>query len=150
VPGDGQALCAFIRRLVALRKSQPVLRRRTFLTGRSGEPPDVLWLDPSGVEMTESGWADPGRRTLGMLLDGDAIPETNAHGERVRGDTLLILLSADPGSVQFTLPARGGGCRWEQLIDTNDPEGPADIVSGGTLLTLAPHSARVFRFTAGA
>jgi glycogen operon protein len=150
VPPDGLALSAFIRRLVALRKSQPVLRRRTFLTGRSAEPPDVLWLDPNGGEITEAGWADPGRRTLGMLLDGDAIPETNAEGERVQGDTLLILLSADAAPVTFTLPRNRHGSGWEQLIDTNDPEGPAHVVSGGTLLTLAPHSGRVFRLTAGA
>jgi glycogen operon protein len=149
VPSDGRALSAFIRRLVALRKSQPVLRRRTFLTGRSGDPPDVLWLDPNGVEMTEAGWADPGRRALGMLLDGEAIPETNASGERVRGDTLLILLSADAGPVRFTLPERRNGSGWEQLIDTNDPEGPAHVVPGGTRLTLAPHSARVLRLTTG-
>jgi glycogen operon protein len=150
VPPDGLALSAFMRRLVALRRSQPVLRRRTFLTGRSGDPPDVLWLDPNGVEMTEASWADPGRHTLGMLLDGKAIPETNAQGERVQGDTLLILLSADASPVPFSLPAGGHGSRWEQLIDTNDPDGPANAVSGGARLTLAPHSARVFRLAAGA
>jgi len=149
LPADGRALSAFVRRLVALRKSQPVLRRRTFLTGRSGDPPDVLWLDPNGGELTEAGWADPARRTLGMLLDGEAIPETNAHGERVRGDTLLILLSADGRSVPFTLPQSRHGSGWEQLIDTNDPEAPAHVVPGGTRLTLAPHSARVLRLTAG-
>ena len=71
-----------------------------------------------------------------MLLDGEAIPETNVHGERVRGDTLLILLSADAGPVAFILPARGGG--WSTT--TNDPKGlrlmskPGGSIDAGSTL----------------
>ena len=56
-------------------------------------------------------------RALGVILSGDAISELGARGERVRDDTLLILLNAQDTGVPFALPARPG-CTWELVLDT--------------------------------
>ena len=65
---------------------------------------DIAWLDPSGREMTDETWNSPDVRCLGVRLDGDAIDEVDERGERIVGDTLLILLNAGDEPVPFTLP----------------------------------------------
>jgi glycogen operon protein len=125
---------------VALRESQPVLRRRTFLNGRKPGEADVLWLRPEGGEMQDADWHDPSRRTLGILLDGDNIRERDARGEPVRGDTLLILLNAAPVPVDFVLPYPNR--RWECLL-TSTPEPPPAALEGSGRMDA--HSSAVLR-----
>ena len=68
---------------------------------------DVAWLAPDGREMTDEAWNADFVRSLGMLLPGTAIEETNERGEPITGDTLLILLNAHSDKVPFTLPDTG-------------------------------------------
>ena len=141
---EQERFCDFVERLIALRRSQPVLRRRTFLSGRGPSAPDVLWLRPDGQEMTDADWGDPERRVLGVLLDGSAIAETDAHGRPIVGDTLLILLNAGAKDVRFVMPLHKAR-RWERLVDTADPEGPASFIDAGLGRRLRARSAAVFR-----
>jgi isoamylase len=141
---EEQHFCLFVERLIALRASQPVLRRRTFLSGRRPGAADVLWLRPDGQEMTERDWNDPERRTLAVLLDGGAIAETDARGRQVMGDTLLILMNAGPDDAAVVLPRRKGS-RWVRVIDTADPDGPAREVDCGAEWPLPGRSAVVFK-----
>jgi glycogen operon protein len=134
----------FVRRLIALRASQPVLQRRTFLNGRRPGAADVLWLRPDAAEMTDADWNDGERRVLGVLLNGDAIPETDTHGRPISGDTLLILLNSGHDDTPFTLPQRTH-TRWERLVDTADPEESAFSVGSGSTWIASAHSAAVFR-----
>jgi glycogen operon protein len=143
---DDADFLAFAQRLVALRREQPVLRRRTFLSGRRPGAADVLWLRTDGHEMTDADWNNQEDRALGALLDGEAIAETDAHGQRIVGDTLLILFNASSTGATFTLPVRGHGTRWVALADTADPEslGPPNM---GPTRTLLGRSAVVLRLT---
>jgi glycogen operon protein len=134
----------FVRRLIAFRASQPTLRRRTFLRGRGQGAADVLWLRPEGGEMSNGEWNDPNRRTLGMLLDGHAIRETDAHGEPIVGDTLLVVLNAAPDNVSFVIPG-DPGVAWERCLDTSRPEDPAAAVEAGSAWPVMARSAVVFR-----
>ena len=118
---DQRDLLAFTRRLVALRAAHPVLRRRTFFQGhgiRGTKVTDILWFDTTGHEMTDATWNAPQARSLGVMLVGDAITDLDARGERVRDDTLLILLNAHDADVPFALPAITG-CSWELVLDTD-------------------------------
>jgi glycogen operon protein len=141
---EDAAFLEFSKRLIALRKSQPVLRRRTFPAGRPAGAADVLWLGPDGEEMTESDWNDGERRILGVLLDGQEILEQDARGERIVGDTLLILLNAGDEDVLWTLPAHNGN-QWECAINSADPDAEPERVDS---FTLVAHSSAVFRLTA--
>jgi glycogen operon protein len=143
VNDEDRRLYRFVQQLLTLRASQAVLLRRTFLRGRPNAT-DVLWLRPDGHEMTPADWNDAERRALGVLLDGHAIPETNAHGRIVTGDTLLILLNAGPDDVRFVMPRRKGS-RWERVVDTADPEGRPRKVEGGAVCRVTGRSAAVFR-----
>jgi isoamylase len=120
----------FVEKLIALRRSQPVLQRRTFLSGRQPGASDVLWLRPDGTEMTDAEWGDAECRTIGVLLDGHAIRECDRQGRPIVGDTLLILLNASDNDVQFVLPRRKGSS-WERVIDTADPQSQPRKVTAG-------------------
>jgi isoamylase len=151
---EAEALLAFTRRLIALRKAQPVLHRRSFFQGRAirGEGiKDIMWLDASGREMTDSGWAAPEARSLGVLLAGDAIDEVDERGRRVSGDTLLVLYNAAPAPVTFVLPADGARGKagdnpaWESLLETEDPDRAARFFAAGDRFPLAGRAIAVFK-----
>jgi glycogen operon protein len=144
VSGDEAAFLDFLRRLVAFRASQPTLRRRTFLRGRSEGHADVVWLRPEGGEMTNGEWNDPRRRALGMLLDGHSILETNAQGEPIVGDTLLVILNAGADNLEFMMPGKAG-VSWERCVDTSSPDDAAAAVEAGTAWPVMARSAVVFR-----
>ena len=144
VAADEARFLDFVRRIVAFRASQPTLRRRTFLRGRGQGHADVLWLRPEGGEMTNGEWYDAGRRTLGMLLDGHAILETDAHGEPIVGDTLLVVLNASPDPVSFLMPGDPGAI-WERCLDSSRPDDPDAPVEAGTTWPAMARSAVVFR-----
>ena len=133
-----------LRSSFALRASQPVLQRQTFLNGRRPGVSDVLWLRPEGGEMTDADWNDPSRRALGMLLDGDAILESDVHGRRITGDTLLVLFNTGEGEVNFTLPVREGRT-WMLEIDTADAARPAPALRGQATVMMTDRSVMVFR-----
>jgi isoamylase len=143
---EGRALAAFARKLVALRRNFPVLRRGRFLTGALDEAAgvkDVAWLTPSGTEMGPEQWEDPGTRCFGMLLDGRA----QATGIRrpASDATLLLVANAHHDAVEFSLPEPPAGQHWLLLVDTNRPEvdepepfefGHPFLVTGRSLLLL--------------
>ena len=86
-------------------KSEP--RRRRFFHGRplrgSGIG-DIGWFTPAGTEMTEADWDEGDAKAMGVFLNGRAIPGRDARGERVAGDSFLVLLNAGTETVGFTLP----------------------------------------------
>ncbi len=119
-----QEFLDFTRRVIRIWKDHPVLRRRKFFQGRrirGAEVQDIAWLDPTGAEMTDEMWNSPDVRVLGVRLNGDAIQEVNERGERIAGDTLLLMLNAGAEPISFVLPATSPIERWETLIDTADP-----------------------------
>jgi glycogen operon protein len=142
---DQQEIMTFVQSLLALRASQPVLQRRTFLSGRRTGTIDVLWLRPNGAEMTAADWNDPERRTLGMLLDGNGILERDAQGELITGDTLLILLNAGVEDVLFTLPARLPSV-WTCLVDSAAADEKVPYRPATNWL-LKHHSSAIFTLT---
>lgn len=121
---------AFVKRVVQIRRDQPVLKREEFLQGRQtgdSELKDVTWFAPSGKEMEESIWNDPAARSFGMRLAGDAIEETDERGERIVGDTLLLLVNAHHEDIRFTLPSQRPGFQWRLALDTAETEDPVNV-----------------------
>jgi glycogen operon protein len=137
-------LLAFVERLVAFRATQPVLRRRTFLSGRQPGRADVLWLHPDGREMGDAEWANPEGRALGMLLDGRAILETDAHGQELVGDSVLVLFNASAAAAVFTLPHGAERAAWTRQLDTASPDDPALTLAGGERWRLPARSASIW------
>ncbi len=116
-----EALLGFTMRMLRLRQSQPVLQRRRFFRGatfRDSSLKDLAWFRPDGQEMTPEDWEQPYVRSLGYLLGGDTIATSDERGQRVVGDTLLVLMNAHHEPVSYTLPDIDWGEAWEILIDT--------------------------------
>jgi glycogen operon protein len=143
-----RALCDFTSRLIRLRLSQPVLRRRKYFQGRSirGRK-DVAWLAPDGREMDDAAWNADFVRSLGMLLNGNAIEEMNEVGEPVVGDTLLLLLNAHSDEVSFTLPPLEPEQQWLQIIDTREAATAERALKGGEAYPVAGRAVAVFKVT---
>ncbi|MBA3295919.1 MAG: glycogen debranching protein GlgX [Acidobacteria bacterium] len=150
---DQHECLEFTTRLIRIWRENPVLRRRKFLQGRrirGAEVTDITWLDPSGREMTDEAWSSPGVRCIGMRLHGDAIDEADERGQRVVGDTLLVMLNGHDSDVPFLLPEIDASERWETLLDTADPWRPAVRLRGGARYELQDRSVAVLRVTARA
>jgi isoamylase len=121
---ERQEFLEFARRLIRVWKDHPVLRRRKFFQGRrirGAGVQDIAWLDPTGAEMTDEMWNSPDVHVLGVRLNGDAIQEVNERGERIVGETLLVMLNAAPDASRFLLPPTSPIERWETVLDTADP-----------------------------
>ena len=122
---EGRRLTAFVRRLIALRKAHPVLRRTRFLHGREVSPngvKDITWIQPDGGEKTAEQWQDRLARCLGLMLNGKAGDYRTPDGQPADDEVLLIVLNAYHDVVPFTLPRIAGGVGWRRLLDTTDPD----------------------------
>jgi isoamylase len=119
---DGE-LVAFTQRLISLRNNHPVFRRRHFFQGQplhGAGVSDIAWFRAEGTEMTDTDWHEGYAKTLGVFLNGDAIPDLGARGERITDDSFLVLFNAHDGQVEFVLPPEEFGERWVKVLDTAD------------------------------
>ena len=151
MPRDRQEFLDFTARLVRIWKENPVLRRRKFLQGRrvrGVDVTDITWLDASGQEMNDQTWNAHEVRCLGMRLNGDAIDEADERGERVVGDTLMVMLNAHPGDVSFVLPPASPNERWETLLDTATPDCAPSRIPGGEPYELRGRSVAILKLSA--
>jgi glycogen operon protein len=144
---DAQNLIAFTHRLVALRNGHPLFRRRTFFHGRSivaTKAKDIAWLNPDGQEVTGDDWHQAFARCLGVFLSGHGLAESDAHGDALDDDDLLLLVNAHHESIPFVLP-KPRLIHWRVLIDTavaaDAP--PADPLSFGAAYPLQGRSMAV-------
>jgi glycogen operon protein len=138
----------FTSRLIAIRREQPVLRRRRFFRGRAvrgAEVKDIAWLDPSGNEMTDESWNAGFVRCLGVRLEGNAIDEVDERGHPIVGDTLLVLLNGHHDRIDFTLPEEDESDRWMRLVDTSDPSRDGEQFEGQLRYPLEGRSVVLFK-----
>ena len=118
------ALAEFVRKVIALRRSFPILRRSRFLTGEYNadlDVKDVRWLTPAGADLEPEQWQDASARCFGMLMDGRA--QASGIKRPAMDATALLILNAHHDVVNFHLPEIAGGNVWRCLLDTNVPEG---------------------------
>jgi glycogen operon protein len=118
---DALELAEFARKLIALRKSFPILRRSRFLTEQYNaelDVKDVRWLTPGAIDIED--WHDANARCFGMLIDGRA--RASGIKRPAMDATALLVLNAHHDVVNFRLPQVVGGNIWRCLVDTNAPE----------------------------
>jgi glycogen operon protein len=133
-------LTEFAAALSALRRAHPVFRRRRFFSGQAGGSTDgqrdLVWLTPSGAEMTGEDWNSGYARSLGAFLNGDAITEPGTRGERITDADFLLLLNAHDEQVTFTIreDLSESGDRWQIIVDTAAAAAAASTTSGEVLI----------------
>ena len=140
------ALLEFTRRLVRLRRSHPVFRRRRFFAGHAAhggqsELHDIAWLTPAGTPMDDAAWRDGDARAVAVFLNGEAIAEPDARGAHIVDDSFLLLLNGDFDTTRFALPPAELGARWSVVLDTSGRLTPGRAFRPRVRLTLAPRSA---------
>jgi glycogen operon protein len=143
-----RATLEFTAKMIRFRMEQPVLQRRQFFHGAhiwNSDFKDLAWFRPDGEEMTLEDWRDPAISALGFLIGGDAIPARDPEGNRLLGDTLLILVNPRAEPMDFTLPAVQWGIDWEIAIDTSQPQPVRGRTPAGEQVRLSSRALIVLR-----
>jgi len=119
----------FTRLLIALRRKHPVFSRRRFFQGRPVRGrgreglKDITWFRPDGEEMGDADWGTGYARSLGVFLNGQAIPDVNRHGLPIRDDSFYLLFNAWDQPIDFNIPAEMAGRAWDVILDSALPTG---------------------------
>ena len=143
----------FVRYVVRLRREHPVFRRRRFFQGRlirGAGVKDIAWFEPSGKEMDDEAWNNPGVRCLGMRLSGTGLDELDEYGAPVVDDPLFVMISAYHEPIVFTLPSHPEGYRWERLLDTAELNWGRRYCLRDSRYKLRPRSLTVLRLVGAA
>jgi isoamylase len=143
-------LYEFVCSLTKLRAEHRAFRRNNFFRGRAtpdGQVHDIMWLDPSGLEMTEAQWHQGFARCVGVYLSGNAINERDEQGTPITDNDFLLLFNAHHEPRLFTLPAAPTSAQWILRIDTHLRTGKPQLpktLSPGAMITLEGRSMMVF------
>jgi glycogen operon protein len=145
-----RTLLEFARLVIALRCDHPTFRRRGWFQGRplrgSGVE-DIGWFAPDGETMSDEHWNSGFAKSLGVVLNGEAIGGLGPRGDRVTDDTFLLLFNAHHERLSFALPQRDWGRRWTTVLNTKDsaPAAGPDALEAGQQVPCEARSVVVLR-----
>jgi len=145
--GEARALLAWTRRVLALRRAHPVLRRREHFHYHAPDGTNqtqIVWFGPDGAELSGEAWRDPETRTIGLWLNGAGADTRDEHDRADSDDTLLILLNAGASAVEFRLP-KYDPVGWRFVLDTALPEAQAGSVWQTDTYPLAGSAVAILR-----
>jgi glycogen operon protein len=116
--------------LSAMRRSVAALRDVDFLSGDAQDGLcDVEWLDETGQPLDESGWSDPERRRLSMVLDDSP------------GGRFAAVFNGSVAPAEFALPLRAG-FQWSPVARLpGTVQGAAVLVPGRSVVFVVERSA---------
>jgi glycogen operon protein len=110
---EGEALTAFVARLVSLRAERPSLRQDRYVHGQAAygrDVNDIDWFGPDGQPLTPDAWNDPEGRVL-------AVRRASPHErDPSRIDVTLLILNAGAQPVRCALPSPQ--LNWSVLVDS--------------------------------
>ncbi|RYC14669.1 glycogen debranching enzyme GlgX [Nocardioides zhouii] len=133
-----------------LRREHPALRQRHWFEGRptiKGGIKDLVWVHPSGREMSTSDWNDDSGRIVGMFLNGAPLRYPGPRGEQVRDKSFMIWLNAGPDDAKLTLPDNQWVHHGEVVLSTNAELAIGTPILAGSSLELQAQSVLVLRQT---
>jgi isoamylase len=116
-------LLSFTKKLTHFQHAHPVFCRRRWFKGRpiqgSGVQ-DIAWFLPDGNSMSEENWSHDFAKSLGIFLNGKAIPSDGPKGERLIDNNFYIVFNAYDGELPYILPSEEFGSAWVKVIDTHE------------------------------
>lgn len=140
----------FTRRVIELRKSQPVLRAAHYLHGQETSPalklPDVTWFSAHSSVMEENDWHQENTGFVGMLLCGDTEfwrQASQNNGDNSHPSSLMILFNSSGSDIEFVLPTVESG--WQFKLSTAAPDLPESAADNN--VTSAANSICVYACT---
>jgi len=131
-----------------LRREHPALRQRHWFEGRptiKGGMKDMLWVHPSGREMSTDDWNDDSCQTVGMFLNGAPLRSPGKRGEQIHDKSFVIWLNAGADDVKLTLPDNRWVHHGEVVLSTNAGIDVGDPVLAGSEMLLQGRSVLVLR-----
>ncbi len=124
-----QSLHEFTQQLIQFRRAHPVFSRRRWFHGQllhgSGVR-DIGWFRPDGQQMNDEEWRVGFAKSIGVFLNGKAIPNLDDRGRRIVDDSFFFLFNAFHEPLEFTLPGPEWGTCAELLLDTYVLDGDGD------------------------
>ena len=138
-------LLEFTKRLTALRRAHPVLRRATFFKGRplrGSQVSDILWFRHDGSDMADEDWSNAENRSLGVFLAGEGIDEPDGDGNPISDDDFLLLINSHAEPIDFSLPFEKDERPWTLLVDTANDRAEEQR-QGGEKTTLSAASLKL-------
>lgn len=135
---DGDAdLHDFAKRLIALRRDNPVLRQGRYLHGRPRRDgkPDVAWFSLDGGALN---WRDPSLDGFCLHIRGVAQTPLSEPG------TVLIAVNGGERDKRVILPDPGAGLVWERALDTAAPQAARISITGRNRQPVPAHSVVLF------
>ena len=136
-------LLKFVRRLIRLRHRHAVFCQRRWFHGRpirGSQVSDIGWFTPAGATMSEQDWHNGYAKSLGVYLNGRAIPTRNERGEPIVDETFYVMFNSHHQALTFTVPSREWAERWTEVLDTylvddemSEERLGREVAAGGTL-----------------
>ncbi|MBQ2822679.1 MAG: glycogen debranching protein GlgX [Thermoguttaceae bacterium] len=118
---ENAELRRFVSALIEFRRSEPALRRQTFLSGspgsRESEFPDIAWFRLNGKPFD---WTDSSSSTLAFMLA--AFPEDSPFGSR----HILVIFRNESTPAHFHFPEHLRHLHWRLFVNTGNAS-PNDI-----------------------
>ena len=148
---DDQHFMEFVRKMISLRRDHIVLHRshffhRQYIPGT--EIRDVTWLKPDALEMSDEDWADPGMKSIGYLVRGEAGElHLSPLGEAQPDDSFFVAFNASHEGISWRLPRIERPITWRLLVDTassNNIGAVGPLMNGGEVYELQPRSLALF------
>ena len=122
------ALRDFTASLIALRHAHPALRRR----GYPVHPEALRWFRPDGAAMAARDWADPGGKSIAMVVSGTLDADLADDGTPMLDDDLAVLINAWWEPETFVPTWAGGPTVIES--DSHDPERAGTKADGAVVV----------------
>lgn len=132
LPESCEALRDFTRRLIALRKEQPLLRRENWRDGMV-----IDWFNMHGGAQRPEHWLDGNALAVRLQRD-DLVNQPDVWSN------VLMLFNPVDADAAFTIPATGGN-DWVLELLTSNPEQRGDIAKENQEFVLPSRSLALFR-----
>jgi isoamylase len=95
--------------------------------------------------MTSEDWNTGFAKSLGVFLNGDALPDPDRRGHRISVDSFLLLFTAHYEDVTFVLPDGPWGEQWLLDFNTAVVPVPSEPQLAGTKVVVAARDVQIFR-----
>lgn len=106
----------FTKKIISFRKAHPILRRKSFFTGRvhkTNKMPDIAW---HGIEPYKADWTDKSR-LVACTLNGIFAKEDGHEAD----NDIYMAFNSSLHNYNITLPESPSGKPWKRIIDTSLP-----------------------------
>ncbi|MGN6550526.1 MAG: glycogen debranching protein GlgX [Pararhizobium sp.] len=125
-----QAFFDFVRGVIRMRRTHPLLHQFNFLHGKAMENGliDIVWLRPDGERMQENDWSGEARSVAVLFCNED--------------QRALLVFNAHYEPIEFILPSEKTARSWSTLIDTDSGaiKPDTDAMAAGDTMTAPARS----------